>query len=402
MIINDNLMSLFAAQNLQNTQNDLQKVLQQLSSGLRINSAADDAAGLAIAQKMDAQVSGLDQAKRNAQDAISLIQTAGGGLSEIQAMLQRMRELAVQAASDTMTASDRQQLQNEVDQLAQEIQQIATTTQFNTQKLLDGSYQSKVFQVGANAGETLTLSIGQMTAGTLKVGGYDNGWNLSAATVSPTSAVLGGASTAATFAVVTATTDSLVGNGAYTLTVTSISATSYSVALVDSSGATVASATVAGTDTSATLTDANTNSVLTVTLGGSDTFSSVTTTEATTSVTISDASVNFVASDTTVQAGLDITSAAAASAAISTLDNAIQQVSAQQAVLGAYQNRLQHVINVNAISYENLTSAKAQIMDVDMATAMAQFTRDQILQQAGIAALAQANQVPAAVLKLLG
>ncbi|MCL6522604.1 MAG: flagellin [Firmicutes bacterium] len=396
MIINDNLMSLFAAQNLQNTQNDLQKVLQQLSSGLRINSAADDAAGLAIAQKMEAQINGLNQAKRNAQDAISLVQTAGGALTEIQSMLQRMRELAVQAASDSETPTDRAQIQKEVDQLAAEIHQIATTAQFNTQKLLDGSFQNRVFQVGANQGESLQVSIANVDSLALGVEGTVYNWS---AVTNPLTFTAG--ATDPKVASVTANTGYVgrIGNGTYTLNFTVDSSGNVAVTMVDSNGQWVASGTgkiVSGQNTSIDIKDGFGNTVLTVTDNNSAATPAPFQT-GTGTVTISGTTTT-----TSVQYGVDVSTAMAASNALNTLDQAINVVNSQQALLGAYQNRLQHVTNVNAIAYENLTSAKAQIMDVDMASAMAQFTRDQILQQAGVAALAQANQVPAAVLKLLG
>ncbi|HEY8415265.1 MAG TPA: flagellin, partial [Thermaerobacter sp.] len=151
----------------------LNKSLERLSSGLRINRAADDAAGLAISEKMRAQIAGLQTAQRNAQDAISLIQTAEGALNETHSILQRMRELAVQAASDTNTDADRQQIQKEVSQLISEVTRIAQTTEFNTQKLLDGSFTAKVFQIGANNGQTITVSINDMSASGLGIDTVD-------------------------------------------------------------------------------------------------------------------------------------------------------------------------------------------------------------------------------------
>ncbi|MBX6773449.1 MAG: flagellin [Chloroflexi bacterium] len=294
MIINDNLMSLFAAQNLQNTQNDLQKVLQQLSSGLRINSAADDAAGLAIAQKMEAQINGYDQAKRNAQDGISLIQTASGALQEVTSILQRLNELAVEASNGTLQSGDRQQIQQEVNQLFQEIDHIAQSTTFNGVNLLNSPTSTVTFAIGPTASgpDMLTASLADV-----------------------------------------------------------------------SNSSSVFNWTELGT------------AVTTVTVGTS---------------TLSAIDMTMLDSTTTAASVVDF------------INTAIQKVSAYQAQFGAIQNRLQHTIANLSTAYQNLTSAKAQIMDVDMASAMAQFTRDQILQQAGVAALAQANQVPAAVLKLLG
>jgi flagellin len=197
MIINHNIAALNTIRQLSVNATNTQKALEKLSSGLRINTAADDAAGLAISEKMRGQIRGLDMAQKNAQDGISLIQTAEGALNETHAILQRMRELAVQSANDTNTNSDRQQLQKEVDELAKEITRISNDTEFNTKKLLDGSADGAsgasggvtgaadlVFHIGANENQTITLSIAAMDAHTL---GVDNG--------SGTSAISGGDAT---------------------------------------------------------------------------------------------------------------------------------------------------------------------------------------------------------------
>ncbi|GAB6877615.1 flagellin N-terminal helical domain-containing protein [Thermaerobacter litoralis] len=173
MRINHNVAALNAWRNLSQTNGLLNKSLERLSSGLRINRAADDAAGLAISEKMRSQIAGLQTAQRNAQDAISLIQTAEGALNETHSILQRMRELAVQAASDTNTDADRQLIQKEVTQLIAEITRIGDTTEFNTQKLLDGSFASKVFQIGANNNQTIQVTIGDMRAAALGVDTVD-------------------------------------------------------------------------------------------------------------------------------------------------------------------------------------------------------------------------------------
>ena len=171
MIINHNISALNAWRNTGIQNNNLDKSLEKLSSGLRINRAADDAAGLAISEKMRGQVNGLNQAVRNSQDAISLIQTAEGALNETHAIIQRLRELAVQSVNDTNTATDRGQIQKEVSQLVIEIGRIATTTEFNTKKLLDGTASNLIFQIGANKGQTMTLKIGTMNAAKLSVNG---------------------------------------------------------------------------------------------------------------------------------------------------------------------------------------------------------------------------------------
>lgn len=170
MRINNNVSALNAWRNLYANDTSLTKSMEKLSSGYRINRAADDAAGLAISEKMRAQVSGLNMAIKNAQDGISLIQTAEGALNEIQVMIRRIRDLAVQSANDTNTDEDRANLQAEVTQLLDEINRIATTTQFNGMELLDGSFTGKVFHIGANADQTLIVQIGDMKAGTLGIG----------------------------------------------------------------------------------------------------------------------------------------------------------------------------------------------------------------------------------------
>ncbi|WP_214711582.1 MULTISPECIES: flagellin Hag [unclassified Exiguobacterium] len=171
MIINHNLNSMNAHRNMSFNTAQTGKAMEKLSSGLRINRAGDDAAGLAISEKMRGQIRGLDMAAKNAQDGISMIQTAEGALNETHSILQRMRELAVQSATDTNTNPDRVEIQKEVTQLAKEVTRISATTEFNSQKLLDGSdADGKVFQIGANTGQSLTLTLGNMSAATLLVG----------------------------------------------------------------------------------------------------------------------------------------------------------------------------------------------------------------------------------------
>ena len=191
MIINHNIAALNTLNRLNIATNAQSKSMEKLSSGLRINRAGDDAAGLAISEKMRAQIRGLDQASRNAQDGISLIQTAEGALNETHSILQRMRELAVQAANDTNTETDRQELQKEVNQLAQEITRIAKNTEFNTQKLLDGSLSGTglTFQIGANSGQTINLKIGAMDATTLQVSGVSGGIDISTDAATATTAI---------------------------------------------------------------------------------------------------------------------------------------------------------------------------------------------------------------------
>lgn len=304
MRINNNIMALNAHRQLATNQTNASKSMERLSSGMRINRAGDDAAGLAISEKMRGQIRGLKQAMRNAQDGISLIQTAEGALNETHAILQRMRELATQAATDTNTETDRKEIQKEINQLLDEIDRIAQQTEFNTQKLLNGSFSGKIFHIGANSGQNMSITIGDM--GTSALG-----------TVGATSGT-GGDASGGSVGVVTSIGDLKVDN-------------------VDSSGAS--------------------GGVLT-------------------------------------QSG--------ANAAITVINDAIEQVSAERSKLGAIQNRLEHTIANLGTSAENLQAAESRIRDLDMAEEIMAFTKNQILQQAATAMLAQANMAPQSVLQLLG
>jgi flagellin len=263
LYVNTNVAAISAANNLNTTEMGLEKSTQQLSSGLRINSAADDAAGLTISESLQSQINGVDQAQRNAQDGVSLVQTASGALTQVQQMLQRIRELAVQYGNSTLNATDKLAIQTEVNELLSEIDQIGSTSQFNGINILNSAV-TLTFQVGANDGETITVA--------------------------------------------------------------------------------------------------------TVSLG---------------------ASVNFAA--------ISLSSATA----LASIDSAINAVSGVASTFGAVQNRLQYTMANLSTYEENLTAANSRIMDVDMATAMTQFTSQQVLQQAGTAMLSQAQRLPDAVLSLL-
>ena len=275
--INYNLAASSAQRGLAASQDVYAKQAEHLSSGLRINRASDDAAGMAVSEKLKNQVRGLNQAQRNAQDSISLIQTAEGALTETHSLLARMRELAVQSSNDTLTASDRANLNAEFTQLQAEVDRIATTTQFNTALLLSGSGTATAltFQIGANNGDTLALAIDGTQASTLNVA-----------------------------------------------------------------------------------------------------FNSA----------------NGVAG---------VAYQSSASAVISILDVAVNVVSEDRAELGAVQNRLESTIRSLAVASENTSAANSRIADADIAQSMSEMVRSQILQQAGVSVLAQANQAPSLVLQLL-
>ena len=269
MVVQHNLTAMSANRQLSGVQSAQQKSTEKLSSGYRINRAGDDAAGLSISEKMRSQIRGLNKAASNAQDGISLVQVAEGALNETHSILQRMNELATQAANDTNTTTDRDALQQEIDQLTSEIDRIRSTTQFNSMNLLDGSFTGKNLQVGALSGQSISISIGNMNASSLKI------------------------------------------------------------------------------------------------------------------------------------SGLTVSSFSAAGKAMASIQAAINSVSTQRSKLGALQNRLEHTINNLNTTSENTSAAESRIRDVDMATEMVEYSKNNILAQAGQSMLAQANQSNQGVLSLL-
>jgi flagellin len=307
MRINHNIAALNTYRQLNSAAAGQSKSMEKLSSGLRINRAGDDAAGLAISEKMRGQIRGLDMASKNAQDGISLIQTAEGALNETHSILQRMRELAVQSSNDTNTDTDRAELQKEVNQLASEISRIGDNTEFNTKNLLDGTF-SGTFHIGANEGQNLQLSVNDMRADALQVG------------------------TVYTAATTDSTTGTLVGQNGTTVVGT------WQAAVADpDSDPLTDDGTVAGYY--------NSSSELVL------------------------AADQTLANDTKGAVGIDISSQSTADTAITTLNNAIETVSAERSKLGATQNRLDHTINNLGTSAENLTAAESRIRDVDYALA---------------------------------
>ena len=395
--INTNMGSINAQANLAATQKAVQNSLSKLSSGYRITKAADDAAGLAISEKMRGQISGLKQASSNAQSAISLIQTGEGGLSETQSILQRMRELAVQSASDTNTTDDRTKIQSEVDQLSKEITRISNTTEFNTKNLLAGGLKD-TYQIGANAGQNITLSVNAMDASSLGVAGTAG----TAGTIAGSGAVASGASGSFVF--------SVDGGASKTIAITS-GETAAQIVTAINSGANATIASLSGTTLVLTSNTLGTGSSVTVDSSTSAAIkTSLKLTTATTGTgsnlggaasTAAVTSAGVVTTEAVAQAGLNVSTQSGANAAITTIDNAINKVSTERSKLGAVQNRLEHTINNLGTSSENLTAAESNIRDVDMAAEMSSFTKNQVLAQAGVAMLAQANQAPQTILKLL-
>ncbi len=381
-IINTNVISLNAQRNLNSSQNALATTLQRLSSGLRINSAKDDAAGLAISERMTSQIRGLNQAARNANDGISMSQTAEGALGEIGNNLQRIRELAVQSRNASNSASDRAALNNEVQQAIAEIDRVASTTAFNGIKLLDGTFNNQSFQVGANVGETIDIT-SLVNAQSSAMG----------STTSTTANVAGVAATA--FTAITA--------GDLTINGTSVGAVAAGGNAV-TQGANIAAAinTVTNTTGVTATADATTGAVSLTNLSGTNTvvaFAGATASTAITGLT----AATTTATTTTVNgfAGVDISSKWGADVAIASMDSAMSALNAARADLGAYQNRFSSAISNLQTTSENLTASRSRIVDADFAAETATLSRNQVLQQAGTAMLAQANALPQSVLSLL-
>ncbi len=449
-IINTNIASLTAQRNLNSSQGTLATSLQRLSTGLRINSARDDAAGLAISERFTTQIRGLNQAIRNANDGVSFAQTAEGALSTTGDALQRIRELAVQSINDTNSSSDRQALNNEVSQLIAEINRIANSTQFNGQNILDGTLSTLTFQVGANQGQTIqvtgvdsrTSQLGARIStsssftsaaiaafGTIVVNG--NSVDLSAATttedvvsainaVSASSGVqaLKATSTSTAVAGLAITTTGTVLINSVAVNVTNGDATATRDAINAVSTQTGVTATIAGanivlanSDGSNIVVDNSGSGQLGTVAGAAETFQAGVilagkVSEGAFTVTGGGNDVDGVALGAAAQTdntltGVDVLTGANANDALLTLDFALQQVSGLRAELGAVQTRFESTISNLAVTSENLSAARSRIRDADFAAETAELTRSQILQQAGIAILAQANAQPQNVLALL-
>ena len=453
MRINNNLMAMNTHRQLGLSNAAGARSMGKLSSGYRINSAADDAAGLAISEKMRGQIRGLGQASRNAQDGISMIQTAEGALNETHAILQRMRELAVQSATDTNTTEDRAKIQAEVDQLSLEITRISTSTEFNSKKLLNGD-MGKTFAVTANNFDSSLQNV-RITGSDITTGTYTI-----TATAAGTDTVTMQTNTAATGFVnsnISAADGTKFGN--YTLNVTGLSGGTANFELQGPDGATTsvtgaavgASLTIGGitfdfgdaardVDSNGTIEFTLTNAGIDFDLSGAKTvaaapitsyagetinlggiefearWGAATNGDALT-LNVTDKAVKFhigANADQNTELSINQMSASAlgvdslvvstqagANNSITTINDALEKVSEERAKLGAVQNRLDHTIKNLDTSAENLQASESRIRDVDMAKEMMEFTKNNILQQAAQAMLAQANQAPQGVLQLL-
>ena len=497
MRINNNVMALNAHRQLGINQSGASKSMEKLSSGFRINRAGDDAAGLAISEKMRGQIRGLKQASRNAQDGISLIQTAEGALNETHAILQRMRELAVQSSTDTNTEADRAEIQKEINQLADEITRISTDTEFNTQKLLGGNFKEKVFHIGANEAQNVKLSVADMSANALKVAGSGEGFaafeidgtatagtdvkslshgeqsldvvKLDNVTIGSDIANFGLANEngeivaisadgetykflteavkekdLATSTVSTAgqiAFDEMVIDGQVTLKaeldgdglvtgisepkgtasvkITGLESGEYSVVepadaaavkglekLTDDAAGTVTHVLVDKDGVAVAVSEDGEEwfavSDIDFTADSDTNLAANLKADAEAVLTVANAFEDGDGFEVKADGGINVSDQKSADKAITIINNALETVSAERSKLGAMQNRLEHTIANLGTSAENLQAAESRIRDLDMAEEIMAFTKNNILQQAATAMLAQANMAPQSVLQLLG
>ncbi|CAM3442145.1 flagellin [Nocardioides dubius] len=369
--INQNIDAFNSYRNLSVTQGQMSKSLEKLSSGFRINRAADDAAGLAISEGLRSQVGGLKIAARNAQDGISVVQTAEGALTEVHSILQRMRDLAVQASNDSNNGNARANITAEANQLQSELSRIAESTNFNGTKLLDGSAGTLSFQVGADGNADSRIDVNMSTA------------NVDAVATALTAG--GGNSYAVATPTLVAGNWAFSTTGSATASVTVDMGAAGSITTVQQAADKLNSDAAFSANFQATVNDSN-ELVVNATNGG------------TLAVT---APGTGAAAGAAVAGGISFASHTSAQAAIGSIDAQIQTISTARANLGALQNRFEHTINNLNVAVENLSASESRIRDTDMAQEMMSFTRAQILSQAGTAMLAQANSAPQGVLQLL-
>ena len=424
-VINTNITAMIGQQNLGKSQNALQTSMERLSSGLRINSAADDAAGQAIANRMTAQTTGLSQAQRNANDGISVAQTAEGALNQVNDNLQRVRELTVQAQNGTNSTSDLSSIQDEINQRLSEIDRISEETSFNGVKVLADNQQLDI-QVGANDGEKITMNLKKINAEELNLGNFNVAPGITAADVDTATDLDGtdarvGESYTVNVAADGSATSGIASDGLYkmddgsyavkgddgnyyTATLTDDDANSeVDVAWDTSGGATTAS--VAGSELTELASEA------TVSYSGSEAVYAYNGTEDGAPAYVlqgTDADGNTVyheatiGTDGTVTKGDELSTEPKTENPLAALDGALSTVDSLRSELGAMQNRFDSAITNLSTTETNLTAARSRIEDADYAVEVSNMTRAQILQQAGTSVLAQANQVPQGVLSLLG
>ena len=373
-VINTNTSAILTANALSKNERAMSQTMERLSTGSRINSASDDAAGLAIASKMTSQINGLNMAIRNANDGISMVQSADGALVEVSSMFQRMRELAVQSSSDTNSSTDRSALNLEFKALQSEVQRISGNTQFNGMNILDdtvGTTGSVAFQVGANASQTITADFGNI--------GKDGSISVSTTSTTRQGVVVG---TLADGDILT-----------FKITNTNGSTDRYIQFTVDTADAVIAN----GTATTSMLTASDGTN--TYTLAGTSTGGTLTMTSDNATLAVQEANLSRGISGTA--ANNDILTKTGASAAITAMTTAIASIDTQRATLGSYVNRLEYASDNLANVSQNASASRSRIQDADYAAETTELARTQIIQQAGTAMLSQANQQAQSVLALL-
>lgn len=405
MRINHNIASMNTNRSLGVNRGNTQKSLEKLSSGLRINKAGDDAAGLAISEKMRGQIRGLDQASRNSQDSISMIQTAEGALNETHSILQRMRELSVQSANDTNTDADRKELQAEVKQLISELDRIGNTTEFNTKKLLDGSAKgvTEALEGSASINNNSAVKFDRSAINKLT---NDVSSGATAAKMDGAVMLVRIADDAGNAGFVAA--DYMVvnsdGTTAALTATTGLNATDTSITFGTdfvSSGSVTINLSSGGLNADMKVGDSITFVFNKYEAANSDLDGSVMAQIGANAGQSMFISMGDMRAEAIGVDNIDISTKFGAATAIETVNNAISKVSHQRSALGAIQNRLEHTINNLDTASENLQASESRIRDVDMAKEMTEFTKNNILTQAAQAMLAQANQQPQSVLQLL-
>ena len=383
LTVNTNIASLNTQRNLNTSSNALNTSLQRLSTGSRINSAQDDAAGLQIANRLTSQVNGLNVAVKNSNDGISMAQTAEGALQQSTTILQRMRDLSLQSANGSNSEGERKALNSEVSELKKELNRISNTTTFGGKKLLDGNFGTTTFQVGSAANETISVKIDEMSTSSLKGKYYEGSVAASTGTASASGSItVSGTVNGTDFSVKVAVASGATAKEVSQSVATAINDANIGVgAFVDDAGATtlVSSQNTEGT--------ANALSALSI----SGTVAGVTNGAYTAATAVTE----------TEMTNIDVSTVQGAQESVIVIDQAISAIDKQRADLGAVQNRFENTIgNLQNIA-ENVSAARGRIQDTDFAAETANLTKNQILQQAGTAILSQANQLPQAVLSLL-
>ena len=466
LIINTNISALTAQRNLTRAQSGLERSIQRLSTGLRINNAADDAAGLAISDRLTAQIRGLNQAVRNANDGVSALQTADGSLNEVSNLLQRGRELAIQSANDTNSSTDRASLNAELSNILAELDRLASTVQFNNRKLLDGTFSNAQFQIGANAYETVTFSLASVN--TVDLGakvlqgnsmsgtGFTDLVATSVVMINGVAVTIGAQTTIEgvmnainnrqgdTGATATKNAQTIVTDTAFialttagatqTLTLNGVAISLSTANAEDAStfvttinGFTNQTGVVAATNSlGVTFTRSSGGAIslaeTTASVGVGDTVASTASRtfnagftlsvdlNRTLSVDSSDVGIDVgfttavtsTAVTSKILNGISIQNVSSSNDAISTIDFALSKLNRTRGDIGAVQNRFLSAISSLSVASENLSAARSRIQDADVAQETAELTRTQILIQAGVSVLAQANQLPSVALSLLG